>query len=126
MSLSGASSSIINLQNKFIKQQKEMIKQQSFADMLAEAEGKYLSDKLDSIEQKKAIQMQTQDGNLSYPLNSAQRICLQDDMEQLMFSNIAISSMNIINGTNNNDIIKATQNEDGSLTINVNGEEQTY
>ncbi len=126
MSLSGASSSIINLQNKFIKQQKEMIKQQSFADMLAEAEGKYLSDKLDSIEHKKAIQMQTQDGNLSYPLNSAQRICLQDDMEQLMFSNIAISSMNIINGTNNNDIIKATQNEDGSLTINVNGEEQTY
>lgn len=106
--------------------QQEMIKQQGFANKLQNAEGNNLSAKLDSIAQEKSTEIQKQDGNLSSPLDSAQRICIQEDMEQLMLSNVAMAEMNQINGTGENDVIKAITNEDGSITFNINGQEQIF
>lgn len=130
MSLSGLSSIMsqqsVMAQQLALQQQQEMMRQQGLTDTLQNAQGANLSEKLDSIAQKQATEMQMHNGNSSSTLASAQKLSIQDNMEELMLSNAAMSQMNQINGTGENDVITARPNEDGSITFRINDEEQTF
>ena len=94
------------------------------------ASGNNLAEKLDSVEQSKASEIKYKDGgycpNLSAPLSDSQESVVQAEMDGIMLSSLSQSFMTQINGTEENDNIKATPNKDGSLTIDVNGQTKTY
>ena len=101
----------------------EMMKEMQVAQTLSDAQGTSLSEKLDSIELSKSSLLQLYPNSSNTDLG---QMDIQSEMDDLMLSDAAKSFMTTINGTEGNDTIKATPNQDGSLTITVNGQQTTY
>lgn len=104
----------------------EMMKEMQAAQTLSDAQGTSLSEKLDSIELSKNAEAHLGDPNISQSDSDITKMGIQSEMDDLMLSGTAQSLMNQINGTQQNDTITATPNQDGSLTIDVNGQKTTY
>ena len=103
--------------------------QTSIYDQISQIEPKNLSEKLDLAETKEEIANPTPtsprlSANNPEILN---RQNFGEVTDKIMLSDEALEEMIHIGGTDGNDKIKASVNqEDGSVTININGQEKTY